>query len=112
MTLRLPLGRANGLSPGLGRSRAAIRLTLGFFAPYTDLTFQEKVEFYRHPGKWANRMILGYMTHRTARDLGFLKMTPVGGVEPVSIRMPGHPSSTASRADCVSSLARWTPTQA
>jgi adenine-specific DNA-methyltransferase len=32
---------------------------LGFFAPYTDLTFQEKVEFYRHPGKWANRMILG-----------------------------------------------------
>jgi adenine-specific DNA-methyltransferase len=32
---------------------------LGFFAPYTDLTFSEKVEFYRHPGKWANRMILG-----------------------------------------------------
>ncbi len=32
---------------------------LGFFAPYADLTFQEKVEFYRHPGKWANRMILG-----------------------------------------------------
>jgi adenine-specific DNA-methyltransferase len=32
---------------------------LGFFAPYTDLTFAEKVEFYRHPGKWANRMILG-----------------------------------------------------
>ena len=32
---------------------------LGFFAPYTDLSFQEKVEFYRHPGKWANRMILG-----------------------------------------------------
>jgi adenine-specific DNA-methyltransferase len=32
---------------------------LGFFAPYTDLTFNEKVEFYRHPGKWANRMILG-----------------------------------------------------
>ncbi len=32
---------------------------LGFFAPYTDLTFKEKVEFYRHPGKWSNRMILG-----------------------------------------------------
>ncbi len=32
---------------------------LGFFAPYSDLTFQEKVEFYRHPGKWSNRMILG-----------------------------------------------------
>ena len=32
---------------------------LGFFAPYTDLTFEEKVEFYRHPGKWSNRMILG-----------------------------------------------------
>jgi len=32
---------------------------LGFFAPYSDLTFSEKVEFYRHPGKWANRMILG-----------------------------------------------------
>ncbi len=32
---------------------------LGFFAPYSDLTFQEKVEFYRHPGKWVNRMILG-----------------------------------------------------
>jgi adenine-specific DNA-methyltransferase len=31
----------------------------GFFAPYTDLTFSEKVEFYRHPGKRANRMILG-----------------------------------------------------
>jgi adenine-specific DNA-methyltransferase len=32
---------------------------LGFFAPYSDLSFSEKVEFYRHPGKWANRMILG-----------------------------------------------------
>jgi adenine-specific DNA-methyltransferase len=32
---------------------------LGFFAPYTDLTFEEKVDFYRHPGKWTNRMILG-----------------------------------------------------
>src|SRR5512147_1384901 len=31
---------------------------LGFFAPYTDLTFEEKVDFYRHAGKWANRMIL------------------------------------------------------
>ena len=27
--------------------------------PYTDLTFEEKVDFYRHPGKWSNRMILG-----------------------------------------------------
>src|SRR5450432_1980123 len=25
---------------------------LGFFAPYSGLTFNEKVEFYRHPGKW------------------------------------------------------------
>jgi adenine-specific DNA-methyltransferase len=32
---------------------------LGFFAPYSELTFNEKVEFYRHPGKWSNRMILG-----------------------------------------------------
>jgi adenine-specific DNA-methyltransferase len=32
---------------------------LGFFGPYTDLTFEEKVDFYRHPGKWSNRMILG-----------------------------------------------------
>jgi adenine-specific DNA-methyltransferase len=32
---------------------------LGFFAPYTELTFEEKVDFYRHPGKWTNRMILG-----------------------------------------------------
>src|SRR4051812_2655196 len=32
---------------------------LGFFAPYTDLTFEERVDFYRHPGKWSNRMILG-----------------------------------------------------
>ena len=32
---------------------------LGFFAPYTDLTFEEKVDFYRHAGKWTNRMILG-----------------------------------------------------
>ncbi|HEY8767866.1 MAG TPA: hypothetical protein VIP09_11490 [Dehalococcoidia bacterium] len=31
---------------------------LGFFAPYTDLTFEERVDFYRHPGKWSNRMIL------------------------------------------------------
>src|SRR3954447_23864123 len=32
---------------------------LGFFAPYTDLTFEEKVDFYRHPGKGSNRLILG-----------------------------------------------------
>ncbi len=32
---------------------------LGFFGPYSDLTFEEKVDFYRHAGKWANRMILG-----------------------------------------------------
>ena len=32
---------------------------LGFFAPYSGLSFNERVEFYRHPGKWANRMILG-----------------------------------------------------
>jgi adenine-specific DNA-methyltransferase len=32
---------------------------LGFFAPYPDLTFEHKVDFYRHPGKWSNRMILG-----------------------------------------------------
>jgi len=32
---------------------------LGFFGPYTDLTFDEKVDFYRHAGKWSNRMILG-----------------------------------------------------
>ena len=39
-------------------------------------------------------------------------MTPLGAVEPASIRTPGHPSSTASSADCASSLARWIPTQA
>jgi adenine-specific DNA-methyltransferase len=32
---------------------------LGFFAPYSELTFEEKVDFYRHAGKWSNRMILG-----------------------------------------------------
>src|SRR5215211_7524946 len=32
---------------------------LGFFAPYSELPFNEKVEFYRHAGKWTNRMILG-----------------------------------------------------
>src|SRR3990170_4525446 len=32
---------------------------LGFFGPYTDLTFDEKVDYYRHAGKWSNRMILG-----------------------------------------------------
>ncbi len=32
---------------------------LGFFGPYTDLPFEEKVDFYRHAGKWTNRMILG-----------------------------------------------------
>ena len=28
-------------------------------APYTDLTFEEQVDFYRHDGNWSNRMILG-----------------------------------------------------
>jgi adenine-specific DNA-methyltransferase len=32
---------------------------LGFFGPYADLSFEEKVDFYRHAGKWTNRMILG-----------------------------------------------------
>src|SRR3990170_409993 len=32
---------------------------LGFFGPYSDLSFEEKVDFYRHAGKWTNRMILG-----------------------------------------------------
>ncbi len=32
---------------------------LGFFAPYSDLTFEERFDFYRHAGKWSNRMILG-----------------------------------------------------
>ncbi len=32
---------------------------LGFFGPYNDLSFEEKVDFYRHAGKWTNRMILG-----------------------------------------------------
>ena len=27
--------------------------------PYSDLSFEEKVDFYRHAGKWTNRMILG-----------------------------------------------------
>src|SRR5687768_16468838 len=32
---------------------------LGFFGPYSDLTFNEKVEFYKHEQHWSNRMILG-----------------------------------------------------
>ncbi|MFH0751316.1 MAG: site-specific DNA-methyltransferase, partial [Chloroflexota bacterium] len=32
---------------------------LDLFGPYTDLSFEERVDFYRHPGKWTNRMILG-----------------------------------------------------
>jgi adenine-specific DNA-methyltransferase len=32
---------------------------LGFFGPYSELSFDEKVDFYRHAGKWTNRMILG-----------------------------------------------------
>jgi adenine-specific DNA-methyltransferase len=32
---------------------------LAFFGPYSDLSFEEKVDFYRHAGKWTNRMILG-----------------------------------------------------
>ena len=32
---------------------------LDFFGPYVDLSFEEKVDFYRHAGKWTNRMILG-----------------------------------------------------
>ena len=40
------------------------------------------------------------------------KMTPVGGIAPVSNRTPGQASNTASRADCVSRRARWTPIHA
>ena len=32
---------------------------LDLFGPFTDLSFEEKVDFYKHPGKWTNRMILG-----------------------------------------------------
>ena len=32
---------------------------LDLFGPFTDLSFEEKVDFYRHAGKWTNRMILG-----------------------------------------------------
>src|SRR5262245_39742043 len=32
---------------------------LGFFGPYSDLSFEDKVAFYRHAGKWTNRMIMG-----------------------------------------------------
>jgi adenine-specific DNA-methyltransferase len=32
---------------------------LGFFGPYSELSFEQKVDFYRHAGKWTNRMILG-----------------------------------------------------
>ena len=32
---------------------------LAFFGPYADLSFEEKVDFYRHAGKWTNRMLLG-----------------------------------------------------
>src|SRR3954447_8986569 len=31
---------------------------LDFFGPYSDLSFEDKVDFYRHSGKWTNRMIL------------------------------------------------------
>jgi adenine-specific DNA-methyltransferase len=32
---------------------------LDLFGPFSDLTFEDKVDFYRHAGKWTNRMILG-----------------------------------------------------
>ena len=32
---------------------------LDLFGPYSDLSFEERVDFYRHPGRWTNRMILG-----------------------------------------------------
>ena len=32
---------------------------LGFFAPYREVPFDEKVDFYKHANKWSNRMILG-----------------------------------------------------
>jgi hypothetical protein len=51
-------------------------------------------------------------SHRTRRVFGFRKTTPLGGVEPASMLIPGQPSSAVSRADCDSSLARWSPTQA
>src|SRR6266542_5719842 len=34
---------------------------LGFFGPYSELSFDEKVDFYRHSGKWTNRMILAVL---------------------------------------------------
>jgi adenine-specific DNA-methyltransferase len=32
---------------------------LDLFGPFTDLSFEDKVDLYRHAGKWANRMVLG-----------------------------------------------------
>ncbi len=32
---------------------------LDLFGSFTDLSFSEKVDFYHHPGRWSNRMILG-----------------------------------------------------
>src|SRR3954471_2878815 len=32
---------------------------LDFFGAYSDVPFEQKVEFYKHSAQWANRMILG-----------------------------------------------------
>ena len=32
---------------------------LDLFGPFSNLSFEEKVDFYRHAGRWTNRMILG-----------------------------------------------------
>ena len=51
-------------------------------------------------------------SQRTGSERGLRKMTPEGAVAPSSSRRPGQPSSTASSAASVSSLARCSPTQA
>src|SRR3954471_18735635 len=50
-------------------------------------------------------------SQQTGSDLGFLKMTPLGGVAPSSSRSPTQLSSAAVSAACVSRRARWMPTQ-
>ena len=69
-----------------------------------------------HPGapiscEWRPGDVVG-ASQRTRNKRGLRKMTPVGGVVPWSIARPGQPSSAASRAACVSSRARWSPTHA
>ena len=87
----------------LGRQFVPRRLTSSQFGGMYVLVLPYEYEFrttrLRTLRARSNTAAVDYGSQRTGSDLGFRKTTPVGGVDPVSIRIPGHSSSTASSAD-------------